>query len=88
MEIDQVTGWAVEAARLALLLAGPALAAALVVGLVVGALQAMTQMHDPVVGQVPRLLAVSLAVLVVMPWLLSRWIAFAVEMIGSIPERL
>ena len=65
-----------------------ALAAALVVGLVVGALQAMTQMHDPVVGQVPRLLAVSLAVLVVMPWLLSRWIAFAVEMIGSIPERL
>lgn len=88
MEIDQVTGWAVEASRVALLLAGPALAAALVVGLVVGALQAMTQMHDPVVGQVPRLLAVSLAVLVFLPWLMSRWIAFAVEMIGSIPERL
>ncbi|MBV8610473.1 MAG: flagellar biosynthetic protein FliQ, partial [Singulisphaera sp.] len=36
----------------------------------------------------PRLVAVLLVVLAILPWLVGRWIAFAVGLIEGIPERL
>jgi flagellar biosynthesis protein FliQ len=47
---------------------GPVLGALLVIGLVVGILQAATQINDPAVGFVPRLAATLLVV-----WMLGRW---------------
>jgi flagellar biosynthesis protein FliQ len=88
MELAQVIDWSREALRMALLLGAPALAAALVVGLIVGIGQTLTQLHEPVVALLPRLVAVALVVFAILPWLVSRWVGFAVELIGSIPERL
>jgi flagellar biosynthetic protein FliQ len=88
MEMAQVIDWSREALRMALLLGGPPLAVALLVGLVVGIGQTLTQMHEPVVAFVPRLVAVLLVVLAILPWLLGRWIVFATTLIESIPERL
>jgi flagellar biosynthesis protein FliQ len=88
MEMAQVIDWSREALRMALMLGGPLLAVALVVGLVVGVGQTLTQMHEPVVGQVPRLVAVLVAALIALPWLLGRWVAYTVDLIGSIPDRL
>jgi flagellar biosynthetic protein FliQ len=86
METTQVIDWSRAALQMALLLGGPLLGVALLVGLVIGVLQTMTQMHEQVVAQVPRLIAVVLAMLVILPWLISRWVAYASETIGSIPE--
>ncbi len=88
MDMGQVIDGSREALRMALLLGGPLLAVALVVGLVVGIGQTLTQMNEPVVGQVTRLVAVLAAVLVALPWLIGRWVAYAVDLIGSIPDRL
>ena len=77
-----------EAIRISLTLGGPLLLVALVAGLLVGIGQTITQMHEPVVGQVARLVAVLAAVLVGLPWLAARWVAYAAELIGSIPDRL
>ncbi len=88
MELAQVIDWSREALRMALMLGGPLLAVALVVGLIVGVGQTLTQMHEPVVGQVPRLIAVLVVALIALPWLLGRWVAYAVDLIGSIPDRL
>ncbi len=87
MEMTQVMDWSREGVRMALLLGGPLLLVALVVGLVVGIAQTLTQMHEPVVGQVPRLIAVAVVVLLALPWLMLTWVAYAREMIGSIPDR-
>jgi flagellar biosynthesis protein FliQ len=87
-EMTQVIDWSREALKMALLLGGPLLAVALVVGLVVGVGQTLTQMHEPVVGQVPRLIAVLAAVLIALPWLIGRWVAYAVDLIGSIPDQM
>jgi flagellar biosynthetic protein FliQ len=86
MDMSNVIDWSRGALRMALLLAGPPLLAALLIGLVIGIIQTMTQMHEQVVAQVPRLVAVLLVVLIVLPWLVVQWVAYAVEMIGSIPE--
>lgn len=88
MEMTQVIDWSREALRMALLLGGPFLAVALVVGLVVGVGQTLTQMQEPVVGQVSRLVAVLAVAMIALPWLLGRWVAYAVELIGSIPDRI
>jgi flagellar biosynthesis protein FliQ len=80
--------WSREALRMILLLGGPLLVAALVVGLLVNVGQTLTQLHEPVVALVPRLVAVALVLLVILPWLLSRWVSFAVDMFRSIPDML
>ena len=66
----------------------PALLVALIVGIVVGIGQTLTQMHEPVIGLVPRVLAVLLVVLVALPWLISVWVDFARTMIDGIPDLL
>jgi flagellar biosynthetic protein FliQ len=80
--------WSREALRMSLLLGGPLLAAALVVGLLVNVGQTLTQLHEPVVGLIPRIVAVALVLLLILPWLVDRWVSFAVDLIGSIPGLL
>lgn len=77
-----------EAIRVALVLAVPLLLAALVVGGVVGVIQTMCQLHEPTVALVPRLAAVAVAGLVLLPWLIGRWVAYAGDLWTSIPTRL
>jgi flagellar biosynthesis protein FliQ len=88
MDVALIVDWSQQAIRVALVLGGIPLLVALGVGLMVGALQTLTQVNEPVVGLVPRLVAVLLAVLVALPWLVRTWVAFAVELIGSLPDRL
>ena len=80
--------WSRHALQMALLLGGPLLATALVVGLLINVGQTLTQLHEPVVGLVPRLVAVAVVLLLILPWMLARWVSFAVDLIGSIPELL
>ncbi len=74
-----------EALLLALLVSAPPLGAALLVGLVVGALQAATQIQDPGVAVVPRLCAVLGALAVAGPWIGARVVRFAAECLALLP---
>ena len=85
VETSLVVDWSQEAIRLALLLGGPLLAVALVAGLVVGIGQTLTQLHEPVIGLVPRLVVVVVAVLALLPWLVGHWVAFTGSLLDSIP---
>jgi len=73
-----------EHAQSALLLsvavALPVLAVAALVGLVVAALQAATQIQDPTIAHLPRLLAVVAALVVLGPWMGSQIGVFAERM--------
>ena len=86
MDASQVVDWSREAIRLALVLGGPLLAVALIVGLLVGIGQTLTQLHEPVIGLVPKMVAVVVAVLVLLPWMIGRWVGFTVNLIDSIPS--
>ena len=88
MDTGQVIDASREALRMALLFGGPLLATALLVAVLIGIAQTLTQMHEPVVGLVPRLVAVLLVALALLPWLLSRWIAYSSGVIESIPDWL
>jgi flagellar biosynthesis protein FliQ len=88
MDASQAIDWSREALRMALLLGGPLLAVALLVGLLISVGQTMTQLHEPVVGLIPRLVVVTAVFLLILPWMVNRWVSFAVDLIGSIPKLL
>jgi len=60
----------------ALLVALPSLVTALLVGLVVSFLQAITSIQDQALGHVPRLLAVGLVIVLTMGFTLQVAVAF------------
>ena len=68
-----------EALVVALLVSAPPLVAALAVGALTGVLQAATQVQEPTIGVVPRLVAVLLALAVAAPWIGGRVVRLAAE---------
>jgi flagellar biosynthetic protein FliQ len=84
MSPDRLLDWSREALRMAFLLGGPPLLAAIAVALLVGCIQTVTQMHEPVVAQLPRQAAVLLVVLLALPWMLGTWLHYAQGLIRSL----
>lgn len=80
-----------EQAQNALLLsvavAFPVLAVAAIVGLVVAAFQAASQIQDPTIAHLPRLLAVIAALVVLGPWMGSQIGVFAERMLALAGSR-
>ena len=70
---------------LVLLVSAPALLAGLVVGLVVSVLQAATQIQDPAIAYVPKLVAVLLVLLSTGPFLGAQVVRFAQSLLLAIP---
>ncbi len=73
------------AVAMTLLLAAPMLLAALVVGLVVSVVQALTQINEATLTFVPKILAVFAALAAAGPWLLSTLLTYTVELFNLLP---
>jgi flagellar biosynthesis protein FliQ len=69
----------------ALLLAGPPLAIALCVGLVVSVAQAVTQIQEQTLSFVPKLLAVAGTFLIALPWMIQVMVKYSTELFRSVP---
>jgi len=61
---------------------------AIVVGLVISILQAVTQLQDQTLSFVPKIIAMALAGLVLLPWMMHRMVEFATEIFNNIPSQL
>jgi len=88
MEIIDAIDLGREAMMIALVISAPVLIAGLVVGLLIGLLQALTQVQEQTVSFVPKLVAMALVLVFCMPWLLSRMVEYAQELISNIPNTL
>ncbi len=66
-----------EAVFTCLSIAGPMLAFALITGLTVGILQAVAQVHEMTLTFIPKIVAVAVALVVFMPWIISRMTSFS-----------
>jgi type III secretory pathway component EscS len=76
MLLEQAQG----ALLLSLAVVLPIVAVAALVGLIVAAFQAASQIQDPTIAHLPRLLAVVAALVVLGPWMGSQIGAFAERM--------
>ena len=68
-----------EAIKTCMLVGGPILAASLLIGFLVGVIQAMTQIQDQTVSFVPKILLLLLMIGLCLPWLTERMVDFSTE---------
>ncbi|KGK90364.1 flagellar biosynthesis protein FliQ [Desulfosporosinus sp. HMP52] len=71
MSQNQVLYMAREAVGAVLLVGGPILGVALLVGLLVSIFQSMTQIQEQTLSFIPKVIAVAAVMLVLGPWMLS-----------------
>lgn len=74
-----------EALTVTLLVAAPMLIFGLLIGLVIAIFQAITQIHEMTLTFVPKILAVALALLVFMPWMINKLVDFTTHVFELIP---
>lgn len=60
----------------AVVIAAPMLIIGMVAGLLVGLMQALTQIQDQTVAFVPKILAMAGVLIVCLPWLVTRMVEF------------
>lgn len=70
---------------MSLMVAGPLLLTALVVGVAVSLVQAITQLQEQTLTFIPKLLAVGLVLIVTLPWLMIKLTEFLVSILRSLP---
>jgi flagellar biosynthetic protein FliQ len=75
-----------EALILTLMLAGPMLAFALVIGVSIALFQAVTQIQEMTLTFVPKILSVAAAMLIFLPWMINLATDFLRHMFELIPS--
>src|SRR6185312_14734876 len=74
-----------HALYVAMLVAAPLLLTALAVGLLIGVIQAATQINEMTLSFIPKLIAMALVALVAGPWMLRLLVQFTTQLIESLP---
>ncbi|MBW2145403.1 MAG: flagellar biosynthesis protein FliQ [Deltaproteobacteria bacterium] len=77
-----------QAIELTLMLSAPMLGFGLVVGLLVSLFQAVTQIQEMTLTFIPKILAVMLAMVLFMPWMLRVMLSFTAKVLTEIPQYL
>jgi flagellar biosynthesis protein FliQ len=70
---------------MAAILGGPVLVVALAIGVVVSLVQAITQVQDMTLTFVPKLVAISLTLLLLGSWMLQHAVTFTERLFANIP---
>lgn len=74
-----------EALMITLLIAAPPLLAGLAVGLIISIFQAVTQIQEFTLTFIPKILAVFVATMIFLPWMLRVFLAYTTDLFIKIP---
>ena len=86
MSIDGVIHLGTEALYMVIKLSLPILAVALIVGVAISLLQAVTQIQEMTLTFVPKIIAVFVCIAVASPWLVETMVDYTRQIIMSIPS--
>ena len=88
MSIDGVIHLGTEALYMVIKLSLPILAVALIVGVAISLLQAVTQIQEMTLTFVPKIVAVFICIAVAAPWLVETMVDYTRQIILSIPSAI
>ena len=86
MDQDKVVSLIVDMMGVTMKIALPMLAVALVVGLLISILQAVTQIQEQTLSFIPKILALVAVIAIAGPWMLSSVVDWTHDLWGSIPQ--
>lgn len=69
-------------------IAAPFLLVVLAIGLIVGLMQSVTQIQEPTLAFVPKLIGAAIVVAVGGPWMLDELVGFGHELMARAPQLL
>jgi flagellar biosynthetic protein FliQ len=85
MTPEGVTTMGANAIQVALMIGAPLLLAALAVGLIVSIFQAATQINEPTLSFIPKLVGVFVTMVIAGPWMLSVMLDYMRQMFAGLP---
>jgi flagellar biosynthesis protein FliQ len=85
MSSDFVIGMAVETIKVTLLISAPMLLMGLIVGLAISIFQAVTQIQEMTLVFVPKIVAVLIALIISLPWMLDIMITYTHNILSNFP---
>lgn len=85
MTPESVIQFGQHALYVAMLVAAPMLLTALAVGLLIGVIQAATQINEMTLSFIPKLIAMALVGLITGPWMLRTLVQFTQQLIEGLP---
>lgn len=88
MNPETVLALGQEALTLTTLLAAPLLLGALATGLLIGVLQAATQINEMTLSFIPKLLALVVTLILAGPWMLGEIMVYTTALFKAIPGML
>ena len=88
MSDADVTEIAVQTMLVAAKVSAPILLTALLVGFMISLFQAATQIQEPTLSFVPKMIAVAIALLVTGNWVLAELVSFTDHLFESLPRLL
>ncbi|MDF3982090.1 flagellar biosynthesis protein FliQ [Luteibacter sp. PPL201] len=86
MTPESVIGFGQQALHIAMLVGAPLLLTALAVGLLIGMIQAATQINEQTLSFIPKLIAMALVMIITGPWMLRTLVTFTRGLIESLPQ--
>jgi flagellar biosynthetic protein FliQ len=75
-----------QAIEMTLILSGPLLLSALVIGLIISIFQAATQINEQTLSFIPKLIGTFLVLILAGPWMLQMLIDYIRRLFESIPQ--
>ena len=84
MTQEMILKLAKDALEITLMVSGPMLIVSLAVGILVSIAQVVTSIQDMTLSFVPRVIAVFLTFLFVLPWMLGTLLAFTGQLYGHL----
>ncbi|MBE5316107.1 MAG: flagellar biosynthetic protein FliQ [Xanthomonadales bacterium] len=88
MNADSVMSELQTALSMGLLIATPLLAVALLIGVVIGLLQAATQVNEPAIAFIAKVFSMALVLAVGGGWMLNQLVQFTIGLYQRIPSML
>lgn len=85
MTPESVIEFGQHALYVAMIVAAPLLLTALAVGLIIGVVQAATQINEMTLSFIPKVIAMATVALIAGPWMLRTLVQFTRQLIESLP---
>ncbi len=86
MSEDLVMTISGETLKTMMLVAGPMLIAAMVIGIIVSVLQAITQINEATLTFIPKMVAIILVLVIMAPWMLEVLQNYSTQIFGNFAE--
>jgi len=83
---ESVIGFGQQALHIAMLIGAPLLLTALAVGLLIGMIQAATQINEQTLSFIPKLISMALVMIIAGPWMLRTLVQFTRTLIENLPQ--